>query len=950
MLCSQDFAISPGSMTEKLPSGTVTFLFSDIEGSTPLWEHEPGQMQIALEKHNAILHACITAFGGNVYKIIGDAFQAAFEFSSQAVRAAVEAQRGLAAAEWPTSMPLRVRMGLHAGYAIAEGADYQTTHTLNRVARIMSAAHGGQILLSEAVMELIRDDLPEVVSLRDMGLHQLKGLTQLEHIFQVVVPELPAHFPPLNTLNVSANNLPSQLTSFIGREREVEEVKRLLAGSRLLTLTGSGGCGKTRLSIQVAREVQSEYPNGVWLVELSSLADPALIPQSVADVLGLMKDGRRPVMESLADFLRARTLLLVLDNCEHLLEGCAQLSETLLLACPTVRIMASSREDLGIAGESVYRVPSLEAPELGSLPALESLAQMGAVRLFVERAATARPGFSLNVQNAAAIAQICKRLDGIPLALELAAARLKVLSVEQIAARLDDRFRLLTGGSRTALPRQQTLRAMIDWSYSLLSEPERILFRRLAVFVSGWTLEAAEFICSGNGIESSDVLDLLTRLVDKSVVTVEELAGEARYRRLETIRQYSREKFLETDEVGTVRDRHLEYYLQFCETAEEHLQRRDNKTWTRRMEAEQDNLRSALDWGLVSNPDRTLRMVGSLRFFWSVGGHSVEGFQWTRRALERIEELPPPDGIPGIERQMVKAKALASLAWLYVSQGDNEQARITAEKSAALYRTRADEGKRGLAFTLIVLAQANYFLGHLAETEAQLRESIALSRALGDTSTEIFAISILVRVMAVLHGNYAEAQTSAEEALRIARAAGFRYLASTLSYNLGLIASYRKDIEEARRQFNLAIAALQEGEAHFNVILAKSDLAHLERRAGNYPGALELYRETIVAFRDFGQRGAVAHQLECFAFIAIAQNQFERALRLLGAAEAWREWASTPMTPDEQVEYQEQVEIVRQQVDPNLFTRTWAEGRALLMEEAVQYAITDSNRSDGRGL
>ena len=555
-------------MPDHLPSGTITFLFTDIEGSTPLWEREPKQMQMALERHHAILHESIAAHRGHVYKIIGDAFQAAFEVSSQAILAALIAQRALAAEVWPTSTPLRVRMGLHVGHAQAQGEDYTTTHTLNRVARIMSAAHGGQILLSEAVVELIRDDLPTGLSLRDMGHHHLKGLTHLEHIFQVVVPDLSANFPPLNTLNVAANNLPTQLTTFIGRETEVAEVKRLLSGSRLTTLTGSGGCGKTRLSIQVASEMQTGYPNGVWLVELAPVADPALVPLTVVAVLGPMDDGHRPALEILTDFIHVKTLLLVLDNCEHVIDACAQLSEALLRACPKLGILASSREALGIAGESSYRVPSLAVPEPGQLPPLETLARLGAVRLFVERAALARPGFALTAQNAPAIAQICQRLDGIPLAIELAAARVRALSAEEINARLDDRFRLLTGGSRTALPRQQTLRALIDWSYSLLSEPERLLFKRLAVFVGGWTLAAAEQVCSDNSLDPATVLDTLSRLVDKSLVVAEEAASETRYSRLETIRQYSREKFAETDEVAVVRDRHLAYYVQFSEMAD----------------------------------------------------------------------------------------------------------------------------------------------------------------------------------------------------------------------------------------------------------------------------------------------------------------------------------------------------------------------------------------------
>ncbi len=925
-------------MTDSLPTGTVTFLYTDIEASTPLWEHEPDEMKLALERHNIILQESIVSSGGHVYKVIGDAFQAAFAVSIDALRASLAAQRALAVEVWPTSTPLRVRMGLHVGHAIAQGDDYTTTHTLNRVSRIMSAAHGGQILLSEAVAELIRDDLAEGTILRDMGRHHLKGLTQLEHLLQVVVPDLPAHFPALNMVEGSANNLPAQLTDFIGRETEVGELIRLLNDSRLITLTGSGGCGKTRLSLHVARRIQSEYPDGVWLVELAPLADPALIPPTLVHVLGLRQDGHRPNLEILTDFLHPKTLLLVLDNCEHLIEACAQLSEALLRTCPKLRILATSRESLGIAGELSFRVPSFKVPDPERLPSLDTLANLDAFRLFVERAAAARPGFALTAQNAPAVAQICKRLDGIPLAIELAASRIAILSEEQIAARLDDRFRLLTGGSRTAVPRQQTLRAMMDWSYSLLSEPEQIFFKRLAVFVDGWTLEAAEAVCSGDDFESSEVLDLLTSLVDKSLVVMKETAGEVRYHRLETIRQYSREKFAETDEVAAVRDQHLEFYVQFSEEAEEHLQGREARLWTRRLEMEQGNLRAGLEWGLANRSVNALRMVGALRLFWNSSGYSPEGYRWTQEALDRVGGR---QGKEGEGLLAAKAKALAGLAWAYTSQGENEQARLAAQQSAAVYRKAVPGDKRGLAGALILLARVERFLGLHAEAEANFAESIALARAANDPFSEAYALTTRAMVMIAPDSDLDGARSDAEQALRLARTEGLRYLSAAAGQNLGRIAGLQGDSEEARRQLELALAVFEEIGARFNTTLVRSDLAHLERYAGNHAQSLELYRETIIAFRDFGQRGAVAHQLECFAFIAIAQMESDRALRLLGAAEAWREHAGTMMTPEEQMEYQKQVEILREQVAPALFDNTWAEGRALSIEQAISFASED---------
>jgi predicted ATPase/class 3 adenylate cyclase len=530
-----------------LPSGMVTFLFTDIEGSTPLWEHEPEQMRLALARHHAILHTVIAAHAGQAYKTIGDAFQAAFVFPMQAVAAALAAQRALAAQDWETSQPLRVRIGVHVGPAAAAGNDYTTTHTLNRVARIMSFGHGGQILLSVEVADLVRRDLPTDVTLRDMGKQRMKGLTHLEHLFQVVAPDLPATFPPLMTLDTFRTNLPAQLTSFVGREQAITDVTQLLTTSRLVTLTGPGGTGKTRLALQVAAGVLEAYSDGVWLIELAPLSDAALVPQAVATALGLREDASRPILATLTDFLSARNLLLIIDNCEHVVEACAQLAGALLRGCPNVHILASSRETLGIAGEAPFRVPSLATPDPRRLPPIEMLTQYEAVRLFVERAAAVLPGFRLTHDNASAIAQVCSRLDGIPLALELAAARVTVLRVEQIAARLDDRFRLLTGGSRTAVPRQQTLRALIDWSYDLLAEAERVMLQRSSVFVGGWTLEAAEAVCAGDGLDHDEVLDVLAQLVNKSLVVADREQGqETRYRLLETIRQYALERLVES--------------------------------------------------------------------------------------------------------------------------------------------------------------------------------------------------------------------------------------------------------------------------------------------------------------------------------------------------------------------------------------------------------------------
>ncbi|HLO17204.1 MAG TPA: adenylate/guanylate cyclase domain-containing protein, partial [Anaerolineales bacterium] len=471
----------------RLPSGTVTFLFTDIEDSTQLWEKHPEAMQDALAKHDSILREAIELHHGYVIKTTGDGIHSVFEKAIDAVNATLAVQRKLI--DPICDLQIKVRIGLHTGEAELRSDDYYG-QALNRAARIMAAGHGGQILLSSVTAELAREHLPPDVSLLDLGEHRLKDLIRPEEIFQLLASDLPNTFPALKSLNFLPNNLPSQLTSFIGREREMQEAQKLLSSARLLTFIGPGGTGKTRLSLQLAADQLSEFKDGVWFVELAPLADPAFIISTIAAVLDLHEVQGISLLSIVIDYLRAKQLLFILDNCEHLIEAIAQIADQLLHACPQLKIIASSREALGIAGETVYRVPSLSLPDLSAKPLLD----YESTRLFVERAAKAEPRFHLTDHNASSIAQICRRLDGIPLAIELAAARVKLFTPEQIAERLDDRFKLLTGGSRTALPRQQTLRALIDWSYHSLNETEQRALRRLAVFLGGWTFEGAEAV------------------------------------------------------------------------------------------------------------------------------------------------------------------------------------------------------------------------------------------------------------------------------------------------------------------------------------------------------------------------------------------------------------------------------------------------------------------------
>src|SRR6266540_1434280 len=647
-------------MMSSLPTGTVTFLFTDIEGSTKLAQVYPELWETLRDRHHAILQSAIEAHNGYVFQIIGDAFCATFHTARDGLKAALQAQRKLQTEAWGKT-PIKVRMGLHTGVAELNESGYRGYLTMARVQRVMSTAYGGQILLSNASAELIRGELPEGVTLRDMQENRLKCLLNPEHLWQVVVADLPQDFPPLQTLNSIPNNLPIQVTSFVGREKEIGEVKQLLSTARLLTLTGSGGTGKTRLSLHVAAEVLDTFKNGVWFIELAPLSDPALVPFNIASALGLREEPGRPLITTLMDWLRDKELLLILDNCEHLIEACAKFADEVLHASHATRILTTSREALGIAGESIYHVPSLQTPNPEEKIKIEQFEQYAAVRLFIDRATQSLSTFRVTNANAPAVAQICYRLDGIPLAIELAAARVKALSVEKIAERLDDRFRLLTGGSRTALPRQRTLQATIDWSYNLLSEDECVLLRQLSVFAGGWTLEAAEQVCGSDDLQSDQILDLLLRLVDKSLVVAEMESTDARYHMLETIRQYAQAKLDEAGESNVARDRYLAYFRALAEEAKPHLRSKEQLVWLDRLETELDNVRAALTWALQGGSaeaglDLATDLAGSMGLFWFYRGHIREGREFFEQLLVKPQAA---DRIQALAKGHLSAASLA---------------------------------------------------------------------------------------------------------------------------------------------------------------------------------------------------------------------------------------------------------------------------------------------------
>ncbi len=712
------------------PTGTVTFLFTDIEGSTTLWEQNPDAMRPALARHDALLHHHLTQNGGFVFKTVGDAFCAAFATAPEAVRSALAAQIALDAQTWET--PLRVRMALHTGAGEERDGDYFGP-PLNRIARLLSAGHGGQTLLSLSAQELARDALPADAGLKYLGEHRLKDLGRPEQVFQLLHPGLAADFPPLKSLDSSdlPNNLPQQVTSFVGREKEMGEVKRLLDTARLLTLTGTGGGGKTRLSLQVAADLLDKFPGGVWLVELAPLADPSLVAQTVADALGVREEPGRAVARTLAEWLKPKRLLLILDNCEHVLSTCASLASDLIRLCPNVHILTSSREPFGIAGEQTYRVPPLSLPDPLQTQTAERLSQYEAVRLFIERARLVQPAFSITDANAPAVAQICFHLDGIPLAIELAAARVRSLSVEEVNARLDQRFRLLTGGSRTALPRQRTLQALIDWSYDLLTDREKAIFERVSVFAGGWDLEAAEAVCMGGEIADWDILDLLTDLADKSLVVAETAARGTRYYLLETIRQYGDERLQQSGGADAAHARHRDHFLNWAVKIKATLSGPEQSAQMDRLEAEHDNMRVALAWCEQNSAgsDSGLRLATALWRFWFARGYLSEGRQWLERMLACDDDSAPSPARPtalnlagnmaqvqgdygashafyeqalALHRSLGNSKGIASacnnLGNLVASEGDSEAARALYEESLNSFQAgKVPTGRGGCA-------------------------------------------------------------------------------------------------------------------------------------------------------------------------------------------------------------------------------------------------------------
>jgi predicted ATPase/class 3 adenylate cyclase/DNA-binding CsgD family transcriptional regulator len=929
-----------------LPIGTVTFLFTDVEGSTRLWEQHPQTMRTVLARHDALIEAAVAQHAGAVVRPRGegDSRFAVFPRASAAVTAAGTLQQALWAEPWPAETPLRVRLALHTGEADVRAGDYYGS-AVNRCARLRAIAHGGQTLLSQATHDLVRDALPVGILVRELGEHRLADLQRAEQVYQLLAEGLPADFPPLRSLDASPNNLPLQPTSFVGRETEIAAVTQALATTRLLTLTGAGGAGKTRLALQIAADLVATYPDGVWFVDLGPLADPALVAVTVAAVVGVRDTRERPAQEALVGVLRARRVLLVLDNCEHLVAACARLVETLLRSCASLRVLTTSRERLGIPGEAVWHVPSLTVPDPRQLPSVEQLLGFESVRLFVERAQLVVPAFTVTTQNAHAVLQVCSRLDGIPLALELAAARARVLTVEQIATRLDDRFRLLTGGSRTALRRQQTLRTLVDWSHDLLSERERVLFRRLAVFAGGWALEAAEGVCFGDGIDQGDVLDLLTGLVDKSLVLAEEQGDEKRYRFLETIRHYAAEKLDEAGETARSRDCHRDWYVALAEQAEPELSGPAQIAWLDHLEATHDNLRAALEWSLETDPARGVLLAGCLWRFWGQRGFLEEGLRRLRQALDRVRGLPSfqtsnmatEDHVvvaSGFAAHPHTARALVGAGLLADFQGASNEAMNLLQAGLALYRQMGD--KRATALALRALGGCLLRYGTDSDqVKGILQESLDLARIVGD-QRRIGGAIVSLGHLAARERDYASARALIEEGLALFQAVGDVRGVGTAQWALGWLALERQDLEEADQRFLEALSIAHRVANQQGIGFASVGLAAAARSRGDLGRSRQLLAESVQLFRDTGNP-SIYETIGSLGDVAVQLGDYARGVQLMAAATTGPPQygaLSTLLDAVVSAGRQASTTTARSALGKVAFNEAWAAGQAMTLEQA----------------
>ena len=1001
------------------PTGTVTFLFTDIESSTPLWDQRPDAMRRALAHHNALLRHAIEAHAGVVFKTVGDAFCAAFATPEDALTAAVAAQRVLQSQPdeaWGETGPLWVRMGLHVGRGEWEDHDYAADHSLNQVARVMAAGHGGQILVSGAVAALVKGRLPAEVELRDLGEHRLKGLSSPERLYQVGAPGLRADFPPLKTLSSYPNNLPVPPTPLLGRETELAALTTLLLRpqTHLVTLTGPGGTGKTRLALEVAHRIDDlrltvddyqarnsqtptrqssivnrQFPDGVFFVDLAPITDPALVPSAIAAALGVREQPGQPLLDTLKGYLREKQILLLLDNFEQVVAA-ARVAADLLAAAPRLKVIVTSREVLHLRGEQEYPVPPLALPPkagegignrdyglrnteyaIRTTDYATHITQYAAVALFIERAVAVKPDFQVTNANAPAVAEICYRLDGLPLAIELAAARIKLFPPQTLLQRLGSRLKTLTGGPHDLPARQQTLRDAIAWSYDLLTPGEQALFRRLGVFVGGATLEAAEAIVSEDDV-ALDIVEGIALLIDKSLVRrVEAEDGEPRFAMLEIIREYAVEKLQQHEDIDAVRRRHARFFTLLVERTELRLAGAEQVLGWKSLELEHNNILAAQEWALSRpGPDVELglRIVGAMGFFWGVRGYRAVRPEWFKTALNKANE----GGI----------SARAKLFWgagYYEEVVPLAQRDDLLHESLKLYQSLQDN--RGLARVLAGQARLASIRGDYEGASALYEQSLPLFRHSADTWGEMMTLRFFADHVRENQGNYTHARTLYQQMLKLARQTGDQWGISRAVMGLAEIAIVGKDltkaqtlaleglslnrqlddkygtaaclfllgeIEQLNSQYEAAKILYAEGEVFYaEAGYGQSDAVRRQRGyialyQSDLKLAAALLNESLVLAVEEGDKRSIAISFAGMAAIAIRKCQPERCARLMGASEAVLGPLGIPIKAIDQAERDAGYALLRQQMDETCLTAAWAEGRAMTLEQAVRYALEDT--------
>lgn len=904
---------------EPLPRGSVTFLLTDVEGSTRWWEEDRLAMAGAMARHDEIAAQVVGRHHGQLRKTRGegDSTFSVFAQPSDAVGAAIDLQRAVGQQRWPGEIHLAVRAVIHTGEAELRDGDYFGP-AVNRAARVRSAAHGGQVLVTEATAALVVDGLGSGINLRDLGRHRLKDLDRPERLYQLQHGELRRDFPPLATLGVRTN-LPGRLASFVGREREQAEVAAKLAASRLVTVTGPGGCGKTTLAIAVASTIVDRYPDGVWFVDLAPLTDPERVPNSLADALSVRARPGQSLLQSIGDYLSQQSTLILIDNCEHVAGTVSEVIEAVLRAAPGVYVLATSREQLRLAGELNWPAPALSESE--------------AVQLFTERARAVLPDFEVGAgaNRRAGVERICERLDRMPLAIELAAARVNALSVEQIATRLDDALRFLGDGVRTAILRQRTLRATLDWSYDLLSTPERSVFDRLAVFPGGFTVEAVEAVAQSEMVASDDVVGFFARLVNKSLVVREACAGDvgpSRYRLLETLRQYGSANLAASGARSAVRASHAAHYADLAEEIEPHLYLAGSRAWFDRLAVEHDNFVAALQWAFVDDDRKSdigARLVGALQWGWFIDGRIAEGRSWADAALAATHG----------RRTLLRGRVLVAAAMLASGQSDLARTTEFAGELCALGGQLDSAALR--ANGLDMLGVAHWARGKPKEAAELHRQAIELYHTYADDWDEAAAMAELGRALADA-GELDEARSTLELAVRKARtldenaALGFTLDASaTFALTVGELDTAAALIDEAVEHYRAS--GYQEGLAsglntQALVALARSDLV---------PAQIA-FNEALTMCRRLGHLGGAATALDGLARVEHGSSRFQRATELCAAAAAMRTRAGAAVPPHGKDALETFTTQLSAELGSAAFHTAWSAGQSLNLDQASELA------------